>query len=79
MKLFTKYFQPFSIVDDEGFKNFVKFLNPSYKLPDRQTISKINIPALYQKILNETKELISKEAISGCLTTDCWTSRTNLI
>lgn len=78
LKLFTKDFQPFKVVEDEGFKNFVKLLNPAYKLPDRHTISKVHIPALYEKSLNETKELINNESLSGCLTTDCWTSRNNI-
>jgi len=73
LKLFTKVFQPFKVVKDEGFKNFVKLLNPAYKLPDRHTISKVNIRALYEKSLNETKELITNESSSGCLMTDCWT------
>jgi len=78
LKLFTKDFQPFKIVEDEGFKNFVKLLNPSNKIPDRHTISKVQIPALYQKSVNETKELISNESSSGCLMTNCWTSRNNI-
>jgi hypothetical protein len=61
LKLFTKDFQPFKVVDDEGFKNVVKLLNPSYKIPDRYTISKVQVPALHQKSVNETKELINNE------------------
>lgn len=67
----TKDFQSFKVVDDEGFKNFVKLLKPSYKIPDRYTILKVLIPALYQKSVNETKELINNESLSGCLPTDC--------
>lgn len=77
LKMFTKDLQPFKIVEDEGFKNFVHLLNPSYKIPNRHTLSKVSIPALYQKCLIETKEMIATEAISGCITTDCWTSRNN--
>lgn len=29
-------FQPYSIVDDKGFRKLVEVLNPSYKLPTRQ-------------------------------------------
>ncbi|KAF0755105.1 zinc finger BED domain-containing protein 4-like [Aphis craccivora] len=78
LKLFIKDLQPFKIADDEEFKNFVKFLNPSYKISDCHTISKVQIPALYQKCVNETKELIRNESLNGCLTTDCWTSRNNI-
>lgn len=73
-----KDFQPFKIVEDEGFKNFVQELNPSYKIPNRHTLSKVHIPALYQKCLIEMKDLVKSEAVSGCLTTDCWTSRNSI-
>jgi len=33
LSLFTKDYQPFKIVEDKGFKSFVKMLNPSYTLP----------------------------------------------
>lgn len=75
--MFTKDLQPFKIVEDEGFKHFVHLLNPSYKIPNRHTLSKFSIPALYQKCLNEMKEKVATEAVSGCITTDCWTSRNN--
>lgn len=80
MNLFTKDFQPFRVVEDKGFKYFVQLLNASYKMPDRHTIFKVLIPAKYQKCVNDTKELLRNEAtrISGSLTTDCWTSRSNI-
>lgn len=39
LNLFTNDFQPFSIVNDWGFRKFVNVLNPSYELPSRVTIS----------------------------------------
>jgi len=77
-KMFTKDFQPFKMVEDEGFKNFVNLLNPSYKIPNRHTLSKVSIPVLYHKCLHETKEKVATEAVSGCITTYCWTSRNNV-
>jgi len=76
LKLFVNDFQPFKVVEDSGFKQFVKLLNPNYELPNRHTISKELIPAMYEKCLGEMKSLISKVE-SACLTTDCWTSRNN--
>lgn len=73
-KLFTKDFQPFSIVEDEGFVAYSNALNPSYVIPDRKTITKSIIPAKYEECLLNTKNMIEK-AVSVCLTTDCWTSR----
>jgi len=75
LKLFTKDLQPFSIVEDPGFKEFVKLLNPNYQIPNRHTISKILIPSAYETCLNNVKEIISKELVTCCMTTDCWTSR----
>ncbi|KAJ8871923.1 hypothetical protein PR048_028263 [Dryococelus australis] len=49
MQLFTKDFQPFRIVEDEGCKEFVQALNPSYQLLSRHFISKTGIPALYEE------------------------------
>lgn len=77
LKLFTKDYQPFKIVEDKGFKDFVKMLNPNYTLPNRHSISKEYIPASYEKCMNEMKALVLKEAEYVCLTTDCWTSRNN--
>lgn len=76
LRLFVNDFQPFKIVEDSGFKQFVKALNPNYELPNRHTISKELIPALYEKCLVEMKSLTSTVE-SACLTTDCWTSRNN--
>lgn len=77
LKLFTKDYQPFRVVEDEGFTDFVRLLSPNYTLPDRHSISKVHIPALYQKCQFEMKELVANEAESVCMTTDCWTSRNN--
>lgn len=74
--MFVKDFQPFKIVEDLGFREFVKTLNPNYELPNRYKISKEYIPAMYQKCLGEMKELVSTVE-NACLTTDCWTSRNN--
>ncbi|CAB0019754.1 unnamed protein product, partial [Nesidiocoris tenuis] len=45
LNLFTKDYQPFSIVEDFGFRKFVEELNPSYHLPNRKTISQSLLPA----------------------------------
>lgn len=73
LRLFTRDFQPFTVVEDEGFKNFVQELNPNYSLPNRRTISSSWIPAAYEEckrnVLNKLKNI--KKV---CLTTDCWSS-----
>nr|CAI5841850.1 unnamed protein product [Callosobruchus analis] len=73
MELFAKDMQPFSIVHDQGFKNFVQLLNPSYQLPSRKYISNTLLPALYEEKYNCVQKLVS-DIQSATLTTDCWTS-----
>ncbi|XP_063931861.1 E3 SUMO-protein ligase ZBED1-like [Zophobas morio] len=76
IKLFTKDYQPFSIVEDQGFRGFVECLNPTYKLPDRRTISKSLVPAAYEKCRQDMEEgILMIQNVS--LTTDCWTSSNN--
>ncbi|CAH1979230.1 unnamed protein product [Acanthoscelides obtectus] len=75
MLLFTHDFQPFSIVEDFGFRKFVSALNPSYGLPNRKTITNTLLPAKYEEVYNNTKkELEGVDSVT--LTTDCWTSST---
>jgi hypothetical protein len=48
MLLFIKYFQTFSVVEDNGFRKFVSKLNPGYQLPSRKHISNTMLTAEYQ-------------------------------
>lgn len=75
VKMIALDLQPFSVVDDTGFRRLLKALDPSYVLPNRKTISNTLVPQLYSKIKEEVMVKISK-ASAVCLTTDCWTSRT---
>ncbi|KAJ2954342.1 hypothetical protein O0L34_g2603 [Tuta absoluta] len=77
MQLFIYDYQPFSIVEDRGFKAFVEGLNPSYVLPTRKVLSNNYLPALYEACLANTKEHLESQALSVCLTSDIWTSSTN--
>lgn len=77
MLQFIYDYQPFSIVEDRGFKAFVEGLNPSYTLPNRKVLSNNYLPALYETCLTETKEKLEREALSICLTSDICTSSNN--
>ena len=71
VNLIVKDLQPFSIVDDNGFKNFVALLDPTYTLPSRQALKNMVV----QKYEEKTKAravMQSVEAVS--LTADMWTS-----
>ncbi|CAD7076906.1 unnamed protein product [Hermetia illucens] len=76
LDLFVKEFHPFSIVKEPSFRKVIKWI-PGYELPSRKTISTTMIPALYQSCVENVRDLVSREAISVCLTTDCWTSANN--
>ncbi|XP_049318602.1 zinc finger BED domain-containing protein 4-like [Bactrocera dorsalis] len=72
--LFIKDLQPFSIVEDSGFVQFVKALNPAYELPSRHVVSRTIIPALYEACVEKVKLKVAN-GVKFCITTDCWTSR----
>ena len=74
--MICKDYQPFSIVEDEGFRYYSRLMNPSYSLPSRSTVTRTIMPHLYEKTLSSTKEQML-EASAVCLTTDGWTSSTN--
>lgn len=75
LKLMTVDFQPFSIVEDEGFKEFVSVLNPCYELPNRKTILNFLLSAEYNERHAEIQTLVRQRSISICITVDCWTSK----
>lgn len=75
LKMIVTDIQPFKVVEDKEFKNFVHLLNPNYSLSTRQTISKTLIPLEYRKCVFSVEDLIKSEVENVCLTTDCWTSR----
>ena len=66
--------QPFSIVEDIGFRNYSFGLDPRYIIPSRRTLTRRLIPELY----SESKETLMKQlhdATDIHLTTDHWSSK----
>ncbi|XP_052620942.1 zinc finger BED domain-containing protein RICESLEEPER 4-like [Lactuca sativa] len=66
--------RPFSIVDDEGFKEFVWEINPMFKFPSRWTVAK-DCLSIYEEEKKKLKRLLKNQTVS--LTTDTWTSVQN--
>ncbi len=64
--------QPFSIVEDEEFRNFIKILDPSYSIPSRKTV-KAMVEARYT-VTKEKAMAEIKQTSAVSLTTDMWTS-----
>ena len=75
VKMIACDFQPFSVVEDKGFREYPKLLDPSYSLPGRKTISTKVLPMMFEKLRTEVMDKITS-ATAVCLTTDCWTSIT---
>jgi hypothetical protein len=68
--------QPFSIVEQEEFKQFVYALDPRYVIPCRQTI-KQEIKSLYKQRKTNIKLEINRFTTKIALTMDVWTSNYN--
>ncbi len=75
LKMIVKDLQPESIVEDEGFRDFVSALDKKYVLPTRATIRNTLLPAAFKEVMDEVMEEIS-EVEHLALTTDMWTSST---
>ncbi|XP_045766856.1 E3 SUMO-protein ligase ZBED1-like [Maniola jurtina] len=73
-KMIVLDLQPFSVVEDAGFKNLINYLEPGYKMPSRYILSNTLLDAQYAEVQKKLKEeLESAKYIS--ITTDGWTSR----
>lgn len=74
--MIAKDFQPLSLVEDEGFCDFVKALNPRYGIISRKTLTNSVLPECYEMAKQNLKNLLEKvHAIS--VTIDGWTSNAN--
>ena len=67
-------FQPFSVVEDEGFKLVLNVMDQRYKLPSRKHFSEKIIPRMYEETREKVKTCVNSTMFLA-LTTDCWTSR----
>lgn len=77
LKLISWDFQPFTVVEDKGFKNLMQVCVPLYKIPSRKYFSNTLLPALFEEKRGILKHQLEQDALSVCLTTDSWTSPVN--
>ncbi|KAK0134299.1 Zinc finger BED domain-containing protein 4 [Merluccius polli] len=68
----VKDLQPFSVVNDQGFRGLVNILDPSYVLPTRQAL-KAMVEERHEKGKREAKALVLQPTAVS-LTSDMWTS-----
>lgn len=73
MMIATDY-QPYSIVEDKGFRKLVEVLNPSYKLPTRQKIRYELMPELYQCAKSQLARML-ENIKNVALTADMWSNQ----
>jgi hypothetical protein len=67
--------QPFSMVDDQGFIDFIAALNPSYPIPSRKYVTKM-LSAEYEEVRKMVQERVDK-AVSMSFTSDIWSDTTS--
>ncbi|KAI7806093.1 putative zinc finger BED domain-containing protein 6-like [Triplophysa rosa] len=70
--MIVKDTQPFNVVEDVGFRDFVHKLDPTYVLPTRQAV-KAMVEAKYAESKEKAKAEVKKVAAVS-LTSDMWTS-----
>ena len=68
-----KDIRPPSIVEGEGFREFVHELDPRYILPSRKTLTEKALPEEYDHVMKNVEEAL-KGTDHVALTTDMWTS-----
>ncbi|XP_017488174.1 PREDICTED: zinc finger BED domain-containing protein 1-like, partial [Rhagoletis zephyria] len=69
-------YQPFSIVNDEGFRNFVRVLDTRYELPCKTTLKNKLLKSQYDEIKIQIKNELESVAHIA-ITCDMWSSRAN--
>ena len=66
--------QPFSIVEDRGFKELVLYFDPRYTMPSRKYFSETVIPGMYDRCRARVQDMITDQDFLS-VTSDIWTSR----
>lgn len=57
--------QPYSVVEDTGFTNLMRVLEPRYQMPCRTTFSRTLIPKLYLEESIKIAGIISNDTVKG--------------
>ncbi|KAJ8877732.1 hypothetical protein PR048_022187 [Dryococelus australis] len=68
--------QPFSFVENEGFKWLMATADPRYSIPTRQELSHKLIPDLYKNTFSEVNTVLENVA-NVSVTINFWSSRAN--
>ncbi|XP_020991198.2 zinc finger BED domain-containing protein RICESLEEPER 2-like [Arachis duranensis] len=68
--------KPFNMVDDRRFRNWVKYISPTLKLPSRNMV-KADIVKVHKREAAKLKKILVSIPNKICLTSYLWTSSTN--
>ncbi|KAK6196376.1 hypothetical protein SNE40_001613 [Patella caerulea] len=65
--------QPYSVVEDKGFKHMLSILEPRYTIPGRHYFADTAVPQLYKSVKDDI-QLQLRETSRVAITSDGWTS-----
>lgn len=66
--------QPYSVVENTGFKHLISVLEPRYSMPSRSHLTTKVVPSMYEDVKEKVLGGLSNAELVA-LTTDGWTSR----
>lgn len=66
--------QPFSVVEDEGFKRLIKLLAPKYVLPSRRYFAETVLNDMYEHLRLKVSKALASSCEFLALTTDEWSA-----
>ncbi|XP_077315557.1 max-like protein X isoform X1 [Lithobates pipiens] len=66
--------QPFSVVEDIGFRRLMQHIEPRYSLPSRRYFADTCLPELFCSVRKHVQELMTTDIIAISFTTDIWSS-----
>ncbi|XP_073718457.1 zinc finger BED domain-containing protein 4 [Misgurnus anguillicaudatus] len=66
--------QPFSVVEDVGFRRLIDHIEPRYTIPSRRHFSDVCLPEMYNVISTNVHELLATDIAALSFTTDIWSS-----
>ena len=77
-EMIAKGLQPYSVVDNAGFRALVKALGPKFDMPTKTNYLRTIIPQLYEKEQKKLANFVKEKHLNAmALTSDIWTSRNN--
>ena len=66
--------QPFSVVEDVGFRRLIEHIEPRYAMPSRRHFSDVCLPELFNVVASHVHELMASDITAISFTTDIWSS-----